>query len=136
MHSWQSDGLLDAKITAPETSTSNGKAPILEYESDKIRLLVRGNLLKQNKAAYNHKKTVSTYTVYEISSPFTSQSSVTLKSSLFGAVTVTKNSDINKYKCSGYGIGFDSKGSFLHADGNYGVNVILFWCYSEQFCTC
>ena len=32
----------------------------------------------------------------------------------------------NRYKYSGYGICFDSKGSFLHADGTYGVNVIIF----------
>ena len=66
VHSWQSDGLSDAKITAPETSTSNDKVPVLEYESDKIRLQFRGDLLKQNKAANSHKKIVNTYIVYEI----------------------------------------------------------------------
>ena len=39
---------------------------------------------------------------------------------------MTKNADISKYKYSAYRIGFDSKGSFLHADGTYGVNVIIF----------
>ena len=38
----------------------------------------------------------------------------------------TKNADISNCKYSGYGIGFDTKGSFLHADGTYGVNVIIF----------
>ena len=57
VHRWQSDGLLDAKVTAPETSTSNDKAPVLECESDKIRLQFRGVLLKQKKAACSHKKT-------------------------------------------------------------------------------
>ena len=56
----------------------------------------------------------------------TSQSSFTLKNSLFGAIKITKNGDIKKYNYSGYGIGFDSKGSFLHVDGTYGVNVIIF----------
>ena len=46
---------------------------------------------------------------------FTSQSSFTLKDSLFGAVKITKNTDISKYKYSGYRIGFDSEWSFLHA---------------------
>ena len=45
------------KITAPETSSSNDKAPVSEYESDKIRLQFRRDLLTQNKAAYSHKKT-------------------------------------------------------------------------------
>ena len=44
---------------------------------------------------------------------------------MFGAVKLTKNSDIDKYKYSGYGIGFDSKGSFLHSNG-LGRNAIIF----------
>ena len=30
----------------------------------------------------------------------------------FGAVRLTKNAHIDKYKFSGYGIGFDSRGTF------------------------
>ena len=37
---------------------------------------------------------------------------LTLKNCLFGVVTVTKNADIDKYEYSGYGIGFDRRGSF------------------------
>ena len=33
----------------------------------------------------------------------------TLKNCLFGAVTLTKNADIDKYGYSGYGIGFDRR---------------------------
>ena len=36
----------------------------------------------------------------------------TLKNCLFGAVTLTKNADIDKYGYLGYGIGFDRKSSF------------------------
>ena len=32
---------------------------------------------------------------------------------LFGAVNLTKNADISKYKYSGHGIGFDRKGTFF-----------------------
>ena len=45
---------------------------------------------------------------------------------MFGAIKLTKISDISKYKYSGYGICFDSKRSFLHSNGTYGVNVINF----------
>ena len=118
VHNWQSDGLSDGKITTPATSASNDEAPTLKCESNKIRLQFKGDLLKQNKAAYNHGPVVNIYIV---------QSSFTLKNSLFDTVKITKNSDISKYKYSdGYGISFDSKGSFLHSDGNYGVNVIIF----------
>ena len=44
---------------------------------------------------------------------------------MFGAVKLTKNSDIDKYKYTGYGIGFDSKGTFLFSDGSFGQNVII-----------
>ena len=37
-----------------------------------------------------------------------------------------KNSDIDKYKYSEYGIGFDSKRSFAHPSGGYGRYVIIF----------
>ena len=36
----------------------------------------------------------------------------TLKNCLFGAVTLTKNADIDKYGYLGYGTGFDRKSSF------------------------
>ena len=48
-----------------------------------------------------------------------------LKNSFFGAVKLIKNTDIDKYKYSGYGIGFDRSGTFSVADG-FGRNVIIF----------
>ena len=39
---------------------------------------------------------------------------------------MTKSVDIGKYKYSGYGIGFDSKGSFLFSSGGFGKVVIIF----------
>ena len=45
---------------------------------------------------------------------------------MFGAVSLTKNADIDKYKYSGYGIGFDRHGFFSHPSGGTGRNVIIF----------
>ena len=45
---------------------------------------------------------------------------------LSGAVKLTKNADTYKYKCSGYGIGFNSKSAFLLPDGGIGKIVIIF----------
>ena len=45
---------------------------------------------------------------------------------MFGAIEITKNADVVKYMFSGYGIGFDRKGSYTHPDGGYGRNVIIF----------
>ena len=49
-----------------------------------------------------------------------------MKNCLFGAVTLTKNADIDKYGYSGYGIGFDRRGSFSFPSGGYGQNILIF----------
>ena len=49
-----------------------------------------------------------------------------LKNCLFGTVTLTENTDIDKYGYSGYGIGFDTRSSFLFLDGGFGQNVLIF----------
>ena len=50
----------------------------------------------------------------------------TLKNCLFGAVTLTKNADIDKYRYSDYGIGIDRRGSFSFPGGGYGQNIFIF----------
>ena len=45
---------------------------------------------------------------------------------MFGAVKLTKNADIDKYKYFRYGIEFDAHGSFSHPSGGNGKNVIIF----------
>ena len=53
-------------------------------------------------------------------------SDATIKNCSFGAVTLTKNADIEKYKYSGYGIGFDRRSSFSFTGGGFGQNVLIF----------
>ena len=55
-----------------------------------------------------------------------SNTDFTLANCLFGSVKLTKNADPDKYKYTGYGIGFDSRSEFLFPDGNYGKNVTIF----------
>ena len=80
-------------------------------------------LIKQNKSTFN-RKIVTIYIVYDQNSNSNYFDS-TLQNCLFGAVRRTKNSDIDKYKYTGNGIGFDSEGSFLHSNG-LGRNAIIF----------
>ena len=75
---------------------------------------------------YDHGKVVNIYTVYEISRNYDISSYPTLENCLFGAVTLTKTADIDRYKYYGYGIGFDRKGFFSHPGGRPGRNVIIF----------
>ena len=62
-------------------------------------------------------KIVNIYIVYEINKNFLISSYPTLENCLFGAVSLTKNNDIDKYKYYGYGIGFDGKGKFSVGNG-------------------
>ena len=71
------------------------------------------------------KKTVNIYIVYDLD-PDLNNFDPALIYCLFGVVKITKNSDIDKYKCSGYGTGFDSKGTFSHLAGSIGQNAIIF----------
>ena len=45
---------------------------------------------------------------------------------MFGAVTFAKNVDIDKHQNSGYGIGFNGRGSFSFPGDGFGCNVIIF----------
>ena len=49
-----------------------------------------------------------------------------MSNALFGAVKLTKVADIEKYKHSGYGIGFDGHGFYSNPSGETGRNVIIF----------
>ena len=41
-------------------------------------------------------------------------------------MNLTKNADLDKYKYSGYSLGFDSRSEFSLPDRTYGKNVIIF----------
>ena len=110
----------------PSTTSDNSLTPILNYYGSKIRVKFTGSFLKQSKISYTHEKVVNIYIVYELGLSSSHNNDPTLKSCLFGAVTLTKNADINKYGYSGYGIGFDRRGSFSFPGGGYGQNIIIF----------
>ena len=75
---------------------------------------------------FNHGKVVNIYFVYEISKSINISDYPTLENCLFGAVSLTKNADSDRYKYSGYGIGFDRHGSFSFPGTGLGRNVIIF----------
>ena len=50
----------------------------------------------------------------------------TLRNCLFGAVTLTKNADIDKYWYFDYGTGFDRRSCFSFPCGEFGQNVLIF----------
>ena len=122
---WKSIGLPDENTTAP-SAPNNFLNPSLNYLGTKIRVRFSGSCLKQDKITYTHGKIVNIYIVYEISKSINISDYPTLENCLFGAVSLTKNDDIDKYGYSGYGIGFDRHGSFLFPGTELGRNVIIF----------
>ena len=60
-------------------------------------------------------------------------SNLTVQNALFGAVSLTENADVNKYKYSGYGITFDGTSRFLFPGGRNGQNVIVFGVDMNSF---
>ena len=76
--------------------------------------------------SYTHRKIVNIYTVYELGASSSNDNDPAIKSCLFGAVTLTKNADIEKYKYSGYGNGFDRRSSYSFPGGGFVQNIIIF----------
>ena len=112
---WKSNGL-SAESIKPPTTSDNSLTPQLSYYDYNIRVTFTGSCLKQSKITYTHKKSVIIYMVYMTSS--SNFDDPTLKNGLFGAVTLTKSADIDKYRYSGYGIGFDRKEIFSFLGGD------------------
>ena len=98
----------------------------ISYYGTKIKVQFTGSCLKKSNFTFTHKKVVNIYIVYELGASSSHINDPTLKNCLFGAVTLTKNADIDKYRYSGYGIGFDRRGSFSFPGGGFGQNVIIF----------
>ena len=74
------------------------------------------------------KKVVNLYISYTLGPQLrNSNTDFTLSNCLFGSVKLTKNADLDKYKYSGYGIGFDSRSEFLFTDGSMGKKCHCFW---------
>ena len=101
--SWKSRGL-SAKRIKPPTTSDNSLTPKLSYYDYHIRVKFTGSCLKQPKITYTYKKVVNIYIVYELQASISHIDDPTLNNFLFGAVTLNKNADIDKYGNSGYGI--------------------------------
>ena len=113
----------DKIIKPPDTSL----APTPGFKNDGKRYFTfKGGCLKEDKAKSKFQKIINIYIVYDLESNLNYNPDFTLENCLFGGVKITKNTDVDKYKYSGYGIGFDGKGVFTHPTGSFGNNAIIF----------
>ena len=110
----------------PFATSNNSLAPGLSYVGNKIREKFEGQSLKQDRVIFTHGKIVNIYIVYEINLWDRGYADYPiLENSLFAAVRLVKNANIEKYKYSGYGYGFDRRGTVLVAN-ELGKNVMIF----------
>ena len=121
---WKSKGL-NGVIKSPDNSLGPALFTYIRPYPKFKRAYQKFNgiWLKQDKIAFDHGYIVNIYIVYGLESNL-NNFDPTLKNILFGAVKLTKNNDIDKYKYSGYGIESDSGGNVLFLDGSFGQNVI------------
>ena len=97
--SWKSKRLSNENITAP-TTIDDKLHQQLSYFGTRARLEFRGRCLKQDKSTFNHRKIINIYIIYELDKIYFN-ATPTLVNCLFGAVSITKNADIDKNKYYG-----------------------------------
>ena len=123
---WKSKGLSDERINILKHPIIVLITPNSDHYGTKTRVKLNGSCFKQDKVTFNHRKVVNIYIVYELNGSSSNNNNPRVRNSLFGAVRLTKNADIDKYGYSGYGIKFDRRGSFSFPGGGFGSNVIIF----------
>ena len=109
--SWQSKEISNESIR-PSTTSNNSLNGRLSYYGTKVRVHFTKSCLKQANYIFTHQKIVNICVVYELAASSSHTNDLTIKNCLCGAVPLTKNTDIEKYKYSGYGIGFGRRSSF------------------------
>ena len=118
----------------PSSAPNDFLSSSLNYLGTKIRVKFSGSCLKQDKITYSHGKIVNIYIVYEINEKDNIIiSDPTLENCLFGAVTLSKNVNIDRYGYSGYGTGFDSFSFFIFRWWTWSKRI-NFWSRCEFFC--
>ena len=123
--SWKSKGL-SAESINPFPTSDNSITPLVVYYDYKIRVRFNGSILRQPNVTYTHGKVVNIYIVYELGASSSHINDPALKNCFFGAVTLTKNADTDKYGYSSYGIAFDRRSSFTFPGGGFDQNVLNF----------
>ena len=116
---------MSKEVIKPPRSIKNILSPIVEGIFPKEKVTFNGSCVIQDQITYTSKTIVHIYTVYETTRKNSISRYPILENCLFGAIKLIKNTDIDKYKYSGYGIGFDRRGEFSFGDG-FGQNVIIF----------
>ena len=129
---WKSNGIPEENIEKITKSDSHFSPTFVDHHilpdlNFNGHCLVKSNI-------YISKKVINIYISYKLKPQLRNlNADFTLNNCLFGSAVLTKNADLDKYKYSDYGIGFDSRSEFSFTDGSIGKNVIIFGADMSSF---
>ena len=120
INSWKSNGMSEENIKNITKSYSNLAPTFVDYHFIPD-INFNGHCLIND--IFIPKKVINLHISYILNPQLRNfNTDFTLGNCLFGSVKLTKNADVDKYKYSGYSIGFDSRSEFLFTDGSFGKN--------------
>ena len=125
IYSWISNGMSEESIENIAKSGSNFAPTFVDHHSlSDINL--NGHCLTKNNISIP-KKVINLNISYTLGPQLrTFNTEFSLSNCLFRSVKLTKNTDLDKYKYTGYGIGFYSRGEYSSPDGSVVKNIIIF----------
>ena len=128
-HAWISTGIHNDSNNTDlfYVNNFNNHSPSLLNRDNRLGVTFSGNYMKQYKLGYAHGKIINELNeFYELKNRSTDGADFTVSNGLFGSVKLTKNTNTSHYGYKGYGIAFDSGGSFTSGNITNGKNVIIF----------
>ena len=125
IESWKSNGMSDESIENITKPDRNFAPTFVDYHLLPDINFSGHRLIKSSISI--PKKVINIYISYTLDPQLKNlNTDFMLVNCLFGPVKSTKNADLDKYECSGYGRGFDSRSEFSLPDGTMRKNVIIF----------
>ena len=114
--SWKSNGMTEENIKNITKSSSNFAQNFVDHHLLPDINFIGHCLIKNNISV--RKKVINLYISYTLGHRLRNlNTDFRLGNWLFGSVKITMNSDLDKYKHTGDGIGFDSRLELLFTDG-------------------
>ena len=129
MESWKSNGMSEESIQYRNKSNSNSALTFADHNLFPDMNFNGHCLIKTISIP---KKVINLYISNTLGLQLKNlNTDFTLGNCLFGTVKLTKNAYLDKYKYTGYNIGFEYCSEFLFTDGSYGSD---FWSWYELIC--
>ena len=124
---WRSKRLSEGSVKNPVTSDNSFALKHIYINNSKIAAKFKENCLKQDKVSFIHKNVVNFFVADKLDIySYDSSLDFTLKYCLFCAIKLVKTAYPDKYSCSGYDIGFNSRSHFSIVNLGFSKSFIIF----------